>query len=194
MIETVSLNKIPHLIWIGCGNHKLALCFKHLLKQFLSIFERDVFLELLWKFFRPLAKNLLEESAEMYDESVVVPVAQSVTRWTAHEHLWKSVIKGYGQFISSVTSCCNERQDPEALGLLIQLCKPLIVAMILMLLEMFECTGTLGLLLQKGSGILCLADILTYAELTKSKLILRKEECEWLTLKKFTELKDLAEE
>ena len=30
---------IPHLICVGCGNHKLALCFKHLLKQFPSIFE-----------------------------------------------------------------------------------------------------------------------------------------------------------
>ena len=21
---------VPHLNWVGCGNHKLALCFKHL--------------------------------------------------------------------------------------------------------------------------------------------------------------------
>ena len=77
-------NKIPHLIWVGCGNHKLALCF---------------FLELLWKFFKPLAKNLLEKSAEMYDENVVVPIAQSVTRWTTHEHVCKLVIKDYRQFI-----------------------------------------------------------------------------------------------
>ena len=40
------------------------------------------------------AKNLLEESAEMYDENVVVSVAPSVTRWTAHERAFKSVIKG----------------------------------------------------------------------------------------------------
>ena len=63
-------NAIPHLIWVGHGNHKLALCFKHLLNQFPSILEFpsiDAFLELLSKFFRyrPLAKNLLEDSAEM---------------------------------------------------------------------------------------------------------------------------------
>ena len=63
-----------------------------------------------------------------------------------------------------------------------------------MLLEVFECTGSLGLLLQKGDGTLCLADIPTYVELTKSKLISRKEGYEWLTLEKFTELKNLAEE
>ena len=63
-----------------------------------------------------------------------------------------------------------------------------------MLLEVFECTGPLGLLLQKGNGTLCLADIPTYVELTKSKLISRKEWCKWVTLEKFTELKNLAEE
>ena len=164
---------IPHLIWVGCGNHKLSLCFKHLLNQFPSVFETDVFLESLWKFFkyRPFAKNLLEESAGMYDENVVVPVAPSVTRWTAHECACKSVIKGYRQFVSSLTTCYNERGEPEAVGLLVQLCKPMILSKMLMLLEVFECTGPLGLLLQKGNGTLCLADIPTYFELTKSRLI-----------------------
>ena len=187
---------IPHLIWVGCGNHKLSLCFKHLLNQFPSVFETDVFLESLWKFFkyRPFAKNLLEESAGMYDENVVVPVAPSVTRWTAHECACKSVIKGYRQFVSSLTTCYNERGEPEAVGLLVQLCKPMILSTMLMLLEVFECTGPLGLLLQKGNGTLCLADIPTYFELTKSRLISRREEREWLTLKKLRELKNLAEE
>ena len=72
--------------------------------------------------YRPLAKNLLEESAEMYDENVAVPVAPSVTRWTAHECACKSVIKDYHQFISSLTTCYNEPREPEALGLLVQLC------------------------------------------------------------------------
>ena len=46
----------------------------HLLNLFPSVLETDVFLESLWKFFkyRPLAKNLLEESADLYDENVVV--------------------------------------------------------------------------------------------------------------------------
>ena len=63
-----------------------------------------------------------------------------------------------------------------------------------MLLEKFECTGLFGLLLQNGNGTLSLADILTYVERTKSKLVSIKEECEWLTLNKFTELKNLAKE
>ena len=159
-------NTIPHLILVGCGNHKLTLCFMHLLNQFPSVLETDVFLESLWKFFkyRPLAKNLLEESADLYDENVVVPVAPCVTRWTANEHACKSVIKDYCQFISLLTTCYNERQEPEALGLPVHSCKPMIVATILMLIAVFDCTSPLGFLLQKGNGTLCLADVPTYVE------------------------------
>ena len=75
------------------------------------------------------------------------------------------------QFVSSLTTCYNERGEPEVLGLLVQLCKPMILSTMLMLLEVFECTDPLGLLLQKGNGTLCLADIPTYFELTESRLI-----------------------
>ena len=54
--------------------------------------------------------------------------------------------------------------------LLIQLCKPIIVGTILMLLEVFECTYPPDFLLQKGNGLLCLADIPTYIELKKIKV------------------------
>ena len=59
-------------------------------------------------------------------------------------------MKSFHRFISSLATCYIERQEPEALYLLVQLCKPIIVAM-LMLLEVFECTGLFGLLLQKGN-------------------------------------------
>ena len=65
-------NLVPLLNWVGCGNHKLALCFKHLLPQFQSIFETDAFLEALWKFFkyRPQAMNLLKNAADIYGENM----------------------------------------------------------------------------------------------------------------------------
>ena len=112
----------------------------------------------------------------------------------AHEYVCISVIKVYHQFTSSLTTCHNDCQELKALGLPVLLCKPIIVAVILMLLEMFEHKGPFGLLLQKGSSTLCLVDIATQVELSKSKLISRKEECKWLTLQKFIELKNLAEE
>ena len=103
-------NTVPMLLWVGCGNHKLVLCFKHLLPRYKTILETDTFLESLWKFFkyRPVAMNLLDKCADIYGEHVVLPVYPSVMRWTAHEHLCKVVVEGYHQFVSSLIKCYNE--------------------------------------------------------------------------------------
>ena len=97
----------PMLRWIGCNNHKLALGFKHLIPQFPSINDTDVFLLNLWKFFkyRPLAKNLLEESASMYGQNPVTTVCSSETCWTSHERACKAFYKGYKQFLDGLAVC-----------------------------------------------------------------------------------------
>ena len=189
-------NEVPLLNWVGCGNHKLALCFKHLLPKYPTVFATDAFLEALWKFFkyRPLAMNLLDQSANIYGEKVVVPVCPSVTRWTAHERACLSVVRGYRQFVSSLVVCYNERREPEALGLLMQLCKPDIVATILMLLEVFKSTGPLNLILQKGDGSLCLAEIPALLEISIHQLSTSKDDRKWLKEDTFLEMKNVAEE
>ena len=53
-----------------------------------------------------------------------------------------------------------------------------------MLIEAFDCTDPLSFLLQKGNGTLSLADILTYVELTKSRMILKST-----NIKKITKIK-----
>ena len=72
---------VPMLRWIGCINHKLALCFKHLIPKFPSINDTDAFSLNLWKFFkcRPLAKNFLEESTSMYGQDPVSAVCPCET-------------------------------------------------------------------------------------------------------------------
>ena len=58
---------VPLSVWIGCGNHKLALCFKHL-GQFPNVSDADSTLLAIWKFFhyRPLALKFLQEVAAVY--------------------------------------------------------------------------------------------------------------------------------
>ena len=113
----------------------------------------------------------------MYGEAAVVPVASSVTRWTAHERACKAVINGYRQFVSALATCYNERSEPEVLGLIMQICNPSIISTILMLMEVFQCTAPLNLVLQKGEGALCLSDLPTFLELTLSHLTSIKETC-----------------
>ena len=38
------LHEILMALWVGYGNHKLALCFKHLLKEFPCVAEFDLML------------------------------------------------------------------------------------------------------------------------------------------------------
>ena len=100
MMDTTNVNSsernglkqlLKHLIilasWIGCGNHKVAFCFKHLLPEFKSVFSADAVLLALWKFFHfcPLVLSFMENVADIYDKSLVTPVCPSVTRWTAHD-------------------------------------------------------------------------------------------------------------
>ena len=51
-----------------------------------------------------------------------------------------------------------------------QLCKPPVIASVLMLLEVFECSNLLGLVLQKGDSSICLSDLPTYTEMTEHQL------------------------
>ena len=101
--------------------------------------------------------QVIGECGSKDEEDTVVLICPSVTRWTAHERCCKSIWKGYRQFFSSLVLLYTERREPEALGLLIQLSSPEILCTVLMLMEVFEHTGPLGLVLQKAD--LCLTDL-----------------------------------
>ena len=92
---------VPLAVWIGYGNHKVALCFKHLLQVYPDILAADPTLLFLWKFFhyQTLATNFVKNAAEMYDEKQVTPICPSVTRWTAHDRACKNLCDGFKQSV-----------------------------------------------------------------------------------------------
>ena len=163
---------VPLATWVGCGNHKVALCFKHLLKDFPDVFSADATLLALWKYFhyRPLALNFMKNAAEMYDEHAITPVCPSVTRWTAHDRACKSLCDGFQQNLAALSVCVNERKEPDALGVFNEITSPRFMATILMLRDVFSAVQPLNLTLQKGHGSLCLADLPFYLERTLNSL------------------------
>ena len=190
---------VPQLFWIGCTNHKLALCFKHILSDFPSVLEADVFLLNLWKFFkyRTLAMHLLQECAEIYgDLGTIVPVCPSTTRWTAHERACLAVYKSYQHFLQALATCYNERKEGEALGLFIQATSSEMIATILMLLDVFSAISPLTFSLQSSQSSICLSDIPTYVEKTVRQLdnILTNTERQYFNTTNFTRLQAFAEE
>ena len=192
-------HSVPQLIWIGCTNHKLALCFKHILQDFPIVKEADVFLLNLWKFFkyRTLAKHLLQECAQIYgDLDTIVPVCPSTTRWTAHERACLAVYNSYQHFIQALATCYNERKEGEALGLFIQVTSSEIIATILMLLDVFSAISPLVLSLQSSQSSICLSDIPTYVEKTVTQLdgILNDTNRKYFTPENFARLQAIAQE
>ena len=141
------LHVVPMAAWIGCSNHKVALCFKHLLDEFPSVADADATLLALWKFlhYRPLAINFLENASEIYGEPPIVPVCPSVTRWTAQDRAYKNLYNGYKQFLSASTVCLNVRKEPEALGLFTENKDEEFTATILMFCDVFDAVHPLNL-------------------------------------------------
>ena len=160
------------VLLVDCHNHKLALCFKHLLKEFPCVAEFDIALFSLWKYFhyRPLAVNFLQEFAEVYNENQALPVCPSTTRWTSHGRACKALYEDYRAQIGALTVCYNERKEPEALGIFIAITSEIFTASILMLRDVFKAIAPPNLVLQTGNEQLCLTDVITYVLLTRSKL------------------------
>ena len=159
-------------MWIDCGNHKLPLCFKHLLKEFPCVAEFDIALLSFWKYFhyQPLAFNFLQEFGEACNENQALPVCPSTTRWTSHGRACKALYEGSQAQIGALTVCYNERKEPEELCIFMGITPEIFIASLLMLHNVFKAIPPLSLVLQTGKEQLCLTDIKTYIHLTRSKL------------------------
>ena len=136
--------------WIGCNNHKLTLCFKHLIPQFPSIFKTDAFLLSLSKY-RPYVKNFLEESATTYGQEPITSACPSETRCASHDRAFKAFYKGCKQFLDALAICYDTLKESEALGLFNL---TVIIATLLMLLDMFNSIRPLIIFLQKKTRFL----------------------------------------
>ena len=76
-------NALPFGNVVGCWNHKVALCFKHLLNGFLDVLSADA---TLLAFFHHclLVISFLINAADAYEECHVTPISRNI-RWTAHD-------------------------------------------------------------------------------------------------------------
>ena len=191
------LHKIRMALWVGCGNHKLALCFKHLFKEFPCVAEFDVMLLSLWKYFhyRPLAVNFLQEFAEAYNKNQALPACPSTTRWTSKGRASKALYEGYQTQIAALTMYYNDRTEPEALGIFMAITSEILITSLLMQRYVFETITPLNLVLQTGNKQLCLTDFKTYVHLTRSKLEnLRTGEMKWFKEEKFDDMVHKAQQ
>ena len=137
-----------------------------------------------------LSLTFLEDSAEIYGDDVMKPVCPSVTRWTAHERACLAFFKSFSHILNTLIVSYREREESEALGLIIHASSSQMIATILMLLEIFQCIRPLILSLQKSLESLCISEVKTYVENLETKSIFR----EYFTEEVFNNFKSIWEE
>ena len=142
---------VPFAVWIGCGNHKVALYFKDLLQIYPVVLAADATLLTLWNFFhyRPLATNFVKNAAKTYDERQVTQICPSVTRWTPNNLACKNLCDGLKQTVSALATCVNERKKTDALGISVEITSSKFCSTILMLRDVYAGVQPLNLALHK---------------------------------------------
>ena len=163
------------------------------MSEFKSVFSANGALLTLLKLFhfRPITLNFLEKVADIYGKLLVTQVVPSATRWNIHDCTCKSLCKGYKQFLHTFDVCVNEHSEPGVLGIFSEITDRTFIATILMLRDISETVHPLNLILQKGDGSLCLADVPVYINKTLQglKKLQNPDCCKWCQEKKFSELK-----
>ena len=100
-------------VWVGCGNHKVELCFKNLLQVYPDVLAEDAMLLALSKCFhnQSTATNFVKNAAEMFDKKQVIPNFPSDTRWTTHDQDCKKLCNGFKQIVSALEHVSMEGRN-----------------------------------------------------------------------------------
>ena len=111
---------VPLAGWIGCGNRKVVLFFKHPLQVYPEVLAPAATLLALWNFFhyQHLAPTFVKNAAETYDERQVTLICPSVTRWMGHDRASKNLCNGLKQIVSALATCVKKRKQPDVLAYL----------------------------------------------------------------------------
>ena len=96
----------------------------------------------------------------------MTPVSPTVTIWTAHDRACKSLLDGYKQILSALSTGVNERKELDALGIFQEISSKMFLAIILLQRDVFAANQLLNLVLQKAGDSRCFADISVYHEKT----------------------------
>ena len=111
-------NHVPHAIYINCGCHRLALCFKHLFEEFRCLQSIDSLLLGLWKTFHFSSKNcfILHEIQKPYGMKYLNVIKAAVTRWLSHGAACKCCTERYGMILRSLEDIITRNPRPELIG------------------------------------------------------------------------------
>lgn len=151
-VQRLFRHQSVYSIYVNCRNHKLALCFKLVMKDYSILQETDACLVSFAKLFEYSAQkdNVLRNIQEVKGEKVLEPIKPSVTRWLSHKDSCVRIFHRYESYIDALDQIYTKTKDPQVFGVRAILLKPEVVAMIVILCDILSVTNKLSLILQSS--------------------------------------------
>ena len=103
-----------HLVYIHCRNHRLALCFAHLLPRYEEFKEFDALLLNLYLIMKHsnVKTAIFEEVQEAYDLKSLKLIKGVVTRWLSHGKAVECVLDRYETLVTALEAIYLRKKEP----------------------------------------------------------------------------------
>nr|XP_022338341.1 E3 SUMO-protein ligase KIAA1586-like isoform X3 [Crassostrea virginica] len=133
-------NKVPHQIYINCRNHKLALCVKHLIKEFPILEQLDAMLIEIWKLFHysPKKYEVFCAVQDLYNFKKLKMIKAATTRWLSHGRALARFLDRYTAILDAIDSIYDDKKDPELLGMRTMITDKKIIAVATILCDILK--------------------------------------------------------
>ena len=146
-------NSTPRFTYVHCKNHRLALCFAHLVPQY-EVFEK--FDSLLLNLFL-LMKNssvkqaIFKEVQSAYGLILLKLIKAAVTKRLSHGKAVQRVLDRYEALVAALDAIYIREKEPVVLGVRDELIKPNTIATMCFLADVLQLTNTWQCVLQGSS-------------------------------------------
>ena len=148
-VKTYFMKNSPHLLYIHCRNHRLALCFAHLIPKYKEFEKFDGLLLNIYLLLKhsSVQASIFEEVQKAYLPSLKL-VKAAVTRWLSHGKAAQRVLDRFEPLVAALDEMYLRKKEPAIRGFRDELIKPSTIATISFLVDVLTSTNMLQTFLQ----------------------------------------------
>ena len=142
----------PFCLYMNCRNHRLALCLKHLMKEYPLLVDADSVLAI-WKLFHysPQRFHVFKTIQEVYGNQPITLIRAASTRWLSHGQAAIRFIDLLQSCLDALDQIYERKKEPEVFGLRSSVTNKNTVLMILLLCDVLKPVSVLSMCLQEAT-------------------------------------------
>jgi hypothetical protein len=135
---------------IHCRNHRLALCFSHLIPWYKPFENFDGLLLNLFLLLKhsTVKASIFDEVQRSYNLESLKLIKAATTRWLSHGKASQRVLDRFEPLIDALIAIHERKKEPAVKGLLEDLTEPETVATLCFLSDVMQCTNSFQVFLQ----------------------------------------------